>query len=163
MPPIDYNSALNAEQCAAVQAGDGPVLIIAAAGTGKTRTLIYRVAYLVEQGVDPGSILLLTFTNRAAREMLDRARDLVGPSVSGLWGGTFHHFANRVLRRHAEVLGYRVDFTILDQDDSKTLVKNIIQDLKLADKMFPKPDVLLSMHSFALNTGRSLKEQVRQR
>ena len=114
---IDYASELNAEQFAAVQAPDGPVLIIAAAGTGKTRTLVYRVAWLVEQGIPPDNILLVTFTNKAAQEMLDRARTLVGPSVSGLWGGTFHHLANRILRRHAEALGYGTDYGIIDSDE----------------------------------------------
>src|SRR5512137_2945483 len=96
----DYSTLLNPEQCAAATAADGPLLVLAAAGTGKTRTLVYRVAYLVERGIDPGRILLLTFTNRAAREMLERACELVHQSVGGLWGGTFHHMANRILRRH---------------------------------------------------------------
>ncbi len=144
-----YESALNGEQLAAVQAPDGPVLVIAAAGTGKTRTLIYRVAWLVERGVDPQQILLLTFTNRAAAEMLERARDLVGPSVSGLWGGTFHHMANRILRRHAQAIGYQNDYSILDQDDARSLIKTCTQELQLKDKHFPKPDVLLSLFGLA--------------
>jgi len=160
---IDYAAELNSEQLAAVQAPDGPVLVIAAAGTGKTRTLIYRVAYLVEQGINPNNILLLTFTNRAANEMLERARDLVGPAVSGLWGGTFHHLANRILRRHAEAIDYRVDFTILDSDDQKTLMRNIILDLGLKDKQFPKPDVLLSLYSFALNTEQEVEGLLQDR
>jgi superfamily I DNA/RNA helicase len=105
--PIDFENELNEEQLAAVQAPDGPVLIIAAAGTGKTRTLTYRVAWLVERGIDPTRILLLTFTNKAAREMLERAQALVGEAVGGLWGGTFHHMANRMLRRHAMRAGLR--------------------------------------------------------
>lgn len=153
---IDFEGALNPEQQAAVKAPDGPVLVIAAAGTGKTRTLIYRVAWLVNRGIDPRGILLLTFTNRAAGEMLDRARDLVGPSVSGMWGGTFHHMANRILRRHAESLGYRNDYIILDQDDARTLVKTCTQELKLADRHFPKPDVLLSLYGFASGTEHPL-------
>ncbi len=151
---IQFEQALNEEQWAAVSAPDGPVLVIAAAGTGKTRTLIYRVAWLVERGIDPRNILLLTFTNRAAREMLDRARTLVGDSVSGLWGGTFHHMANRILRRHAESVGYQNDYTILDQDDARSLVKTCTKELKLADKHFPKPDVLLSLYGFAASTER---------
>ena len=98
---IDFAKALNAEQLATVTAPDGPLFVLAAAGTGKTRTLVYRVAYLVQKGIDARRILLLTFTNRAAREMLERAQALVGGSVGGLWGGTFHHMANRILRRHA--------------------------------------------------------------
>ena len=161
--PIDYAQALNDEQVAAVTAPNGPVLVIAAAGTGKTRTLVYRVAWLVEQGIDPSRILLLTFTNRAAREMLERARDLVGDSVGGLWGGTFHHMANRMLRRHAPMLGYQTDYTILDQDDARTLVKNAVQDANLKTAHFPKPDVLLSLYSLAANTEKPLEMLAQQR
>ncbi len=149
MSSVAFERDLNEEQRAAAQAPDGPVLVIAAAGTGKTRTLTYRVAWLVERGIDPGRILLLTFTNKAAREMLDRARALVGESVGGLWGGTFHHMANRMLRRHAEALGYGSDYTILDQDDSRALVKAGVEDLGLPAKHFPKPDVLLSVFGLA--------------
>jgi DNA helicase-2/ATP-dependent DNA helicase PcrA len=146
---IDFEQALNTEQLRAVQAGDGPVLVIAAAGTGKTRTLTYRVAYLAEQEVDADRILLLTFTNKAAREMLDRARDLVGERVSGLWGGTFHHMANRMLRRHAAALGYGTDYTILDQDDARGVVRTCVEELGLKSKEFPKPDVLLGIYGLA--------------
>ncbi len=154
MSNIDFENELNAEQLAAVQAPDGPVLIIAAAGTGKTRTLTYRVAWLVERGINPDQILLLTFTNKAAREMLERARGLVGESVSGLWGGTFHHMANRMLRRYASALGYGSDYTILDQDDSRSIVKEVADSMDLLGKHFPKPDVLLSV--FGLATSREV-------
>lgn len=147
--PIAFEKELNAEQLAAVQAPDGPVLIIAAAGTGKTRTLTYRVAWLVERGIDPSRILLLTFTNRAAHEMLDRAKALVGDQVGGLWGGTFHHMANRMLRRYASALGYGNDYTILDQDDARSLVRSAADELDLVGKHFPKPDVLLSVFGLA--------------
>ncbi len=146
---IAFDQELNAEQLAAVQAPDGPVLIIAAAGTGKTRTLTYRVAWLVERGIDPTRILLLTFTNKAAREMLDRAQSLVGEAVGGLWGGTFHHMANRMLRRYATALGYGNDYTILDQDDARSLVRSAADELNLVGKHFPKPDVLLSVFGLA--------------
>ncbi|MDA0321515.1 MAG: UvrD-helicase domain-containing protein [Verrucomicrobia bacterium] len=155
MPKIDFEQALNAEQLAAATAPDGPALVLAAAGTGKTRTLVYRVAYLVEQGIDPGRILLLTFTNRAAQEMLERASDLVA-GVSGIWGGTFHHLANRLLRRHAPVLGYGNTYTILDRDDSVTLVRRIIQDAKLQGREFPRPAVLLSLLGQATNKEQPL-------
>ena len=135
MPKIDYAAELNAEQLAAVTAPDGPLLVLAAAGTGKTRTLVYRVAYLVERGVDPRHILLLTFTNRAAREMMERAAVVAGPGVGGVWGGTFHHMANRVLRPYAERLGYGSDYAIIDRDDSKSLVANCIKALKLLRTM----------------------------
>lgn len=147
--PIAFEKDLNEEQLRAVQAPDGPVLVIAAAGTGKTRTLTYRVAWLVERGIDPRRILLLTFTNKAAREMLDRAQALVGEAVGGLWGGTFHHMANRMLRQHADLLGYRSDYTILDQDDARTLVKKATEQVAPMAKQFPKPDVLLSLFGLA--------------
>ncbi|MCX6998385.1 MAG: ATP-dependent helicase [Kiritimatiellaeota bacterium] len=155
---INFEQALNAEQLAAVQAPDGPVLVIAAAGTGKTRTLTYRVAWLAERGIAARRILLLTFTNKAAREMLDRAVALVGEAVGGLWGGTFHHMANRMLRRHAEALGYRSDYTILDQDEARSLVRACAKELKLAGKEFPKPDVLLSVFSLAANIERPVPD-----
>lgn len=163
MARIDFEQALNEEQLAAVHASDGAVLVIAAAGTGKTRTLIYRVAWLVEQGVNPRNVLLLTFTNRAAQEMLDRARQLVGDSVSDLWGGTFHHMANRMLRRHADAIGYKRDYTILDQDDARSLVRNCTQELKLRDKHFPKPDVLLSIFGLASSTEKPVSDLAEQR
>ena len=119
----DFSETLNPEQRAAVTAPDGPVLVLAAAGTGKTRTLTYRVAWLVRRGLDARRMLLLTFTNRAAREMLERAEKLVGAAVGGIWGGTFHHLCNRLLRRHAPLAGYRNDYTILDQDDSRSLMR----------------------------------------
>lgn len=162
-PGASYQADLNEEQWAAVSAPNGAVLVIAAAGTGKTRTLVYRVAWLVQQGVDPQQILLLTFTNRAAREMLDRARELVGDSVGGMWGGTFHHMANRILRRHSPSLGYGNDYTILDQDDAKSLVKICTQDFKLTDKHFPKPDVLLNLFSYAANTEKSVETLAHER
>jgi len=146
---IDFAQELNGEQQAAVQAADGPVLVIAAAGTGKTRTLTYRVAHLVEQGIPAERILLLTFTNRAAQEMLDRARGLVGTAVGGLWGGTFHHLANRILRRHSDALGYSREYSILDQDDARRLIKSCIDELGVGGKHFPKADVLLGLISLA--------------
>src|SRR5574344_312439 len=96
----DFIKLLNPEQHAAATAGDGPLLVLAAAGTGKTQTLVYRVAYLVEQGTPPDPILLLTFTNKPAREMLERARHVVGDAVGDVWSGTFHHVCNRLLRRY---------------------------------------------------------------
>lgn len=161
--PINFDEALNEEQLAAVFAPDGPVLVIAAAGTGKTRTLIYRVAHLVERGIDPRRILLLTFTNRAAREMLERAERLVGESVGGLWGGTFHHMANRILRRHADALGYRPDYTILDRDDSRSLLRGCIEELGLKGKHFPKPDVLMGLYGLAASTERPVESIARDR
>ena len=120
---IDYAKELNQEQLNVVLNGDGACLVLAGAGSGKTRTITYRVAYLLEQGVDPSSILLLTFTNKAAREMLDRVERLLGASAHGIWGGTFHSVANRLLRTYATRLGYTSGFTILDMEDARDLVK----------------------------------------
>src|SRR6187431_1056477 len=103
---IDYAKELNLQQHAAVTASPGPALVIAGAGSGKTRTLTYRVAFLLEQGIPADRILLLTFTNKAAREMMRRVNDILDSDMSGLWGGTFHSIGARTLRRHAEVLGY---------------------------------------------------------
>ena len=108
---IDYAAELNEQQLAAVTASPGPLLVIAGAGSGKTRTLTYRVAYLLENGIDPRNILLLTFTNKAARQMLDRVANLLPVDASGLWGGTFHSIGNRMLRRHGSALGYSSGFT----------------------------------------------------
>jgi len=155
---MNFSKELNEEQYAAVSAPDGPSLVIAAAGTGKTRTLVYRVAWLVEQGVDPNRILLLTFTNKAAREMLDRAHALTGGAVSGLLGGTFHHLANRLLRQHAREIGFGNDYTILDSDDAKKLLKSCIDELALEKEHFPKPQVLLSLYGLASGSQKPLDE-----
>src|SRR5437667_3794618 len=116
---IDYAAELNPQQLAAVTAPPGPALVIAGAGSGKTRTLIYRVAYLLENGVEPSNILLLTFTNKAAREMLDRVTNLLPHDIAGLWGGTFHSIGNRILRRHSADAGFRPDFSIMDREDQQ--------------------------------------------
>ncbi len=153
MPPCmtDYSKFLNLEQCEAATAGDGPLLVLAAAGTGKTRTLVYRVAYLVERGEQPDGLLLLTFTNRAAREMLERAKTVAGDAVGNLWSGTFHHVCNRFLRKFADRLGYQRDFTILDRDDSRYLIDRCIKDSVSNKKEFPKKDVIASLIGNAAN------------
>jgi DNA helicase II / ATP-dependent DNA helicase PcrA len=159
----DFSEELNPEQLAAATAPDGPLLALAAAGTGKTRTLVYRVAHLVNAGVPAERILLLTFTNRAAREMIERAREVAGPRVGNIWGGTFHHFANRLLRKHAALLEYPGDYAILDRDESGTLIKNCVKKLGLQSKDFPKAAVLLGLHSAAANTGQSLDDAIEAR
>ena len=156
--PIDHKGSLNPEQFAAATAPDGPILALAAAGTGKTRTLVHRVAWLVERGIPPDRILLLTFTNKAAREMLDRATALVGAAVSGVWGGTFHHLCNRLLRRHGPRVGFANDFVILDRDDARDVMKECIRELKLKSPDFPKPEVLLNIVSTAINSAMSVEE-----
>src|ERR1700722_687427 len=123
---IDYPRELNPQQLAAVTAEPGPALVIAGAGSGKTRTLTYRVAYLLEQGIPPDRILLLTFTNKAAKEMMGRGVDLLGQELASLWGGTFHSIGNRILRQHALVLGYQRDFTIMDREDSRHLITTCV-------------------------------------
>jgi DNA helicase II / ATP-dependent DNA helicase PcrA len=158
---IDFQQDLNAEQYAAATAGDGPALILAAAGTGKTRTLVYRVAYLVSKGIAPDRILLLTFTNRAAKEMLDRAMVLIGGALHGMpWSGTFHHVANRMLRRYAGRVGFPSGFTILDQDDARSLMSACIKEKGLKAKEFPKREVLLHVYSQAQNREIPLQAAV---
>src|SRR5437867_10664532 len=129
---IDYAGELNPQQYAAVTAPPGPSLVLAGAGAGKTRTLIYRVAYLLEQGIPAERILLLTFTNKAAREMMRRVADLLGSDLAELWGGTFHSIGHRFLRRHAEQIGYRKDFTILDREDAQDMVKACLGEPEIA-------------------------------
>src|SRR3954465_13200504 len=157
---IDYAAELNEQQHAAVTAPPGPALVIAGAGSGKTRTLTYRVAYLLEQGIPPDRILLLTFTNKAAAEMMRRVSDLLGHELRELWGGTFHSVGARILRAHAETLGYRRDFTILDRDDAKDLIKACVADAGIETKgtHFPKPEVLNEIFSLAANTHKTTGE-----
>ena len=157
---IDYPRELNEQQLAAVTAPPGPALVIAGAGSGKTRTLTYRVAYLLEQGIPADRILLLTFTNKAAGEMMRRVSDLLGHELRSLWGGTFHSIGARILRLHADALGYQKDFTILDRDDAKDLIKACMADAKIdkKDKHFPKPDVLNEIFSLAANTHQTVAE-----
>ena len=159
---IDYARELNPQQLAAVTAPPGPALVIAGAGSGKTRTLTYRVAYLLEQGIPPDRILLLTFTNKAAGEMMRRVSDLLGQELRALWGGTFHSIGARILRAHSDALGYQRDFTILDRDDAKDLIKACMADAKIdkKDKHFPKPDVLNEIFSLAANTHKTIEELV---
>jgi len=157
---VDYAAELNEQQLAAVTAPPGPQLIIAGAGSGKTRTLTYRVAYLLENGIDPRNILLLTFTNKAARQMLDRVANLLPIDASGIWGGTFHSVGNRMLRRHGSALGYNSGFTIMDREDQKDLINTVVAGAGIDPKeiRFPKGDVLAEIFSFVVNTETPLKE-----
>jgi DNA helicase-2/ATP-dependent DNA helicase PcrA len=155
---IDYAAELNEQQLAAVTASPGPLLVIAGAGSGKTRTLTYRVAYLLENGIDPRNILLLTFTNKAARQMLDRVANLLPVDASGLWGGTFHSIGNRMLRRHGSALGYSSGFTIMDREDQKDLIDTVVAAAGINPKeiRFPKGDVLAEIFSFVINTETAI-------
>ncbi len=161
---VPYEDQLNHEQLEVVMATDGPMLVIAGAGSGKTRTLTYRVSRLIEDGVDPSDILLVTFTNKAAREMLSRVEQLVTIDTRRIWGGTFHSIGNRLLRRYAEPLGYRSNFTILDDEDSKEMMESAISSvgIKTLDKRFPKGDVLLDIYSFLINTRTPLELHLEQ-
>ena len=147
----DYLSQLNRQQREAVTYMDGPQLVIAGAGSGKTRVLTYKIVHLLAHGYEPYRIMALTFTNKAAREMRERICKLVGPTVAGrLWMGTFHSIFGRMLRQNADRVGFKPNFTIYDTADSKALVKTIIKDMNLDDKVY-KPSSVLSAISMAKN------------
>lgn len=157
---IDFEKELNDEQLAVVEGGDGPCLVLAGAGSGKTRTITFRVAYLLSKGVDPSSILLVTFTNKAAREMVERIEQIFGYYPNGLWAGTFHSIANRLLRKYADRIGYTSSFSILSQDDAQELIGLSVKELKIdtKKKRFPSNSVLMSMISLARNKDVALEE-----
>ncbi len=154
--------ALNPAQREAVTFSGGPVLVVAGAGTGKTRTLVYRVAYLVERGVDPESILLLTFTRKAAREMMERAARILDSRCQMVSGGTFHSFANLILRRYASYVGYPSSFTIADRSDAEDILNLIRTELGFHKEKtrFPKKRTLLNMISRTANCRFSLEEVI---
>jgi ATP-dependent DNA helicase UvrD/PcrA len=162
---LNYAGLLNGEQQAVVEAGDGPILVIAGAGSGKTRTLTWRVARLLHEGTSPDAILLLTFTNKASKEMLRRVEEVARVDTRELWGGTFHHVAHRVLREHAPVLGYAKGYSILDREDGRDVMSAAIADCGLAvgQRRFPKADVLIDLVSMAVNTQTPLAEVVADR
>jgi DNA helicase-2/ATP-dependent DNA helicase PcrA len=155
---IDYRAELNDQQYEAVTSGPGPALVLAGAGSGKTRTLIYRVAWLLDNGVEPQNILLLTFTNKAAREMLARVQALLPLETRAIWGGTFHSIGNRLLRRHALEVGFRPGFSIMDREDQEDLLAAVVAGSEIDTKQvrFPTAEVLGDLFSFALNTGQPL-------
>ncbi|MBU2494692.1 MAG: ATP-dependent helicase [Bacteroidetes bacterium] len=157
---ISYRSQLNDAQFEAATAAEGAYLVIAGAGTGKTRTLVYRVARLVEMGIDPKSILLLTFTRKAAREMMNRAALLLDNRCSKINGGTFHSFANLTLRKYAKAIGLESAFTILDQGDSEDVINLIRGQLNLGEmkKRFPNKKTILKVLSLHVNTGDSIED-----
>ena len=158
---IDYAAALNAQQLAAVTAGEGPSLVIAGAGSGKTRTLVYRVAYLIDSGIDPSHILLLTFTRKSAQEMLERAGELIGVRSERVRGGTFHSVANTLLRRYGRSIGLEPGFTILDRGDAEDLIALVRRvGLDEKDKRFPRKATIAEMFSKSENTLRPLDEIV---
>jgi DNA helicase-2/ATP-dependent DNA helicase PcrA len=146
----NYLEKLNPPQREAVTHPDGPLMIIAGAGSGKTRVLTYRIAWLIEQGVDPFNILSLTFTNKAAGEMRNRIQQIIGADAKNLWMGTFHSIFAKLLRFEGKRLGYTSDFTIYDTDDSKSLIRSIIKELGLDDKTY-RPNYVLNRISSAKN------------
>ena len=154
---LDYHSLLNPSQAAAVMQTNGPCMIIAGAGSGKTRVLTYRIAHLLEQGVDPFNILALTFTNKAAKEMRARIEKVVGPNARNLWMGTFHSVFAKILRSEADKIGFPRSFTIYDTQDSKTLIGQIIKELELDDKLY-KPGLVLGRISAAKNKLISVQQ-----
>src|SRR6478735_4968271 len=132
-----YLDELNNLQRAAAKATEGPVMIIAGAGSGKTRVLTYRIAHIMEKGADAFNILALTFTNKAAREMKDRIAKIVGPKeAKNIWMGTFHSIFAKILRFEAEKIGYPSNFTIYDTEDSKSVIKTILKEMQLDDKLY---------------------------
>lgn len=161
-----FRAELNEEQYRAATAPPGAALVVAGAGSGKTRVITYRVAYLIEQGDAPSRIMLATFTNRAAREMLRRVELLTGGGdTRRVWGGTFHRIANLILRRHAASLGYESNYTILDAEDSRDFLSACVDEAGIDTKArrFPKPEVLQDIISFANNTDRTIDEVVVRR
>ena len=145
---INYENELNPEQLAVVQNGDGPCLVLAGAGSGKTRAITYRVAYLLEHGVKPNEILLVTFTNKAAREMMMRVDLLTSGEAHLTWAGTFHHIGYRILRQYAPLLGYKNNFSILDSEDSVDLLKLCFKQegIDRKERRFPSPKAVSYTH-----------------
>lgn len=160
-PSIDYSSYLNSEQLNAVTSGHGPSLVIAGAGSGKTRVVTYKVAYLMEKGIPPSRIMLLTFTNRAAREMLHRVELLIKGEARKVWGGTFHHTGNIILRQYGDAVGLSANFTILDSEDTKDLIDSCVAELNLrTDKMFPKGKIILEVINRATGAERTITDLI---
>ncbi|MGV8059202.1 MAG: ATP-dependent helicase [Smithellaceae bacterium] len=162
---IDYEKELNSEQYRVVMEEGGPLLVLAGAGSGKTRTLTYRVARLLENGVHPDRILLATFTNKAARSMLNRVESILNSYTGKILGGTFHHIANILLRSYAFRLGYKSNFSIVDSEDSRQLISTCMAELKINPKLtkFPKSNVIAEILGLALNTQNTLEDVLQTR
>jgi len=160
-----FAGELNPQQLEVATAPDGTVLVLAGAGSGKTRAVTYRVAYLLDRGLEPEDLVLLTFTNKAAREMLDRVAKLVPIDGRRIWGGTFHRVANLILRRNAERLGFTSDYSILDREDARELLESAIAQVEPDPRArrFPKADVVASALSYAANTQRDLEQLLIER
>src|SRR6185503_17985678 len=159
---VDYDRDLSDEQREVALCEPGPTLVVAGAGSGKTRALTYRVAHLLESGTPPERILLLTFTNKSAREMMARVGSLCRIETRKMLGGTFHHVAHALLREHAPRLGYADNFGLLDREDAKKVMASATADLGygVGQRRFPRPDALVEMVSSAINTQRPLLEVI---
>lgn len=162
---IAYETELNPEQYRVVTEKGGPLLVLAGAGSGKTRTLTYRVARLLEDGVPPERILLATFTNKAARSMLSRVENLVSRGTGKILGGTFHSIAHRILRSYGSRLGYSSSFSIVDTEDARQIIAQAMDELHIDAKLskFPRNTIIAEMISLALNTERTLEDVVESR
>jgi DNA helicase-2/ATP-dependent DNA helicase PcrA len=162
---IDYEKELNLEQYRVVMEKGGPILVLAGAGSGKTRTLTYRVARLLESGVSSENILLATFTNKAAHSMLNRVENLINSYTGKIMGGTFHHIAHRLLRSNAYLLGYKSSFSIVDSEDSRQLISTCLTELKIDTKQskFPKSNILAEIIGLAVNTQNTLEDVVQSK
>jgi DNA helicase-2/ATP-dependent DNA helicase PcrA len=168
MLTIDFKNELNDEQYRAVSAADGQALVLAGAGSGKTRVLVYRVAWLINQGVAPEKILLLTFTNKAANQMMARVQSLLGKKSNeplSLWGGTFHSVANRLLKKYGHYLDLPSNFSIIDEEDRKSLLKSISKGFwdNLGIKPAPSAAVISETLSFSINAQISLDQALEQK
>ena len=162
---VRYEEELNQQQLEVVMHPGGPMLALAGAGTGKTRTLVYRTSRLIEDGVPPGKIMLLTFTNKAAREMMGRVQQLVELASTRITGGTFHSAGHRIIRRYAELLGYTPRFSILDREDATDLMGVALADISpdVPARRLPRPRLLVDLYSFVINTGHELGEVLGER
>jgi DNA helicase-2/ATP-dependent DNA helicase PcrA len=162
---VRYEEELNEQQLEVVMHPGGPMLALAGAGTGKTRALVYRASRLIEDGVSPGKILLLTFTNKAAREMMGRVEQLVERATTRLTGGTFHAAGHRILRRYADSLGYTSRFSILDREDATDLMGVALADISpdVPTRRLPRPRLLVDLYSFVINTGHELSQVLAER
>ncbi|RLF32902.1 MAG: ATP-dependent helicase, partial [Thermoplasmata archaeon] len=159
---IDYENRLNEKQYEIVKNADGPSIVIAGAGSGKTRVLVYRVCYLLEKGIFPSSIMLVTFTNKAANEMIERVKEVVGFYPKGLWAGTFHHMANILLRIYGKEINLSSNFTILDEEDSIALIKEIVDKFNNKEE-FPHPGKIKSFLSLSVNTVEPIRDIINTR
>ncbi|PIZ95343.1 MAG: ATP-dependent DNA helicase [Candidatus Magasanikbacteria bacterium CG_4_10_14_0_2_um_filter_33_14] len=161
----NFAEELNQEQLEVIHNGDGPCLVLAGAGSGKTRTITYRVAYLLEHGVEPDQILLLTFTNKAAKEMTERVSQLTGGKIKMPWSGTFHRVAYKLLRQYAPLLGYKNNFSILDSEDSRDMLKICIKQegVDRKERRFPSPNVIQSIISYSRNAKITVKDVLEQK